>query len=97
MNKRAYFQRQLQIVYDYLYTHVATASMVSDATGIPQENVCRYKRYLEKRGLLRQVERKICKKTGYRAWYLTTSPKRKPPSTIPSQLKLFKHGTEISI
>ena len=38
---------QLQTIFQYLQEHDATASMVSDATGVPQKNICRYKRDLE--------------------------------------------------
>lgn len=48
--------------------------MVSKATGVYQKNICRYKRDLEKPGLLWQVKQGRCKVTGYMAWYLTTNP-----------------------
>jgi hypothetical protein len=67
-------QSQLETVFRYLRTHIATASMVSDATGVPQKSICRYKRNLEKAGLLWETERKRCKKTGRKACYLTTDP-----------------------
>ncbi len=60
--------------YTYLRKYTATASMAAKATGIKQKNLCRYKRQLEKEGLLWQVEEKICQETGFRAWYLTTDP-----------------------
>jgi len=41
---------QLQTIFRYLQEHEATASMVSDATGIYQKNICRYKRDLKKLG-----------------------------------------------
>lgn len=65
---------QLMIVYEYLRENVATASMIADATGIPQKCICRYKRYLEKQGMLWEVEKRYCKLTGFHAWYLTTNP-----------------------
>lgn len=65
---------QLKTIFHYLKSHTATASMVSEATGIPQKSICRYKRDLEKRGLLYEVEKKLCKLTGFRAWYLSTNP-----------------------
>ena len=39
---------QLQTIFQYLFENIATASMVSNATGIYQKNICRYKRDLEK-------------------------------------------------
>lgn len=43
---------QLQTIFQYLENQNATASMVSDTTGIYQKNICRYKRDLEKAGRL---------------------------------------------
>jgi len=65
---------QLQTIFEYLKEHVATASMVAEATGIYQKNICRYKRDLEKAGRLWEIEKRTCQKTGFRAWYLTTNP-----------------------
>ncbi len=41
-------RNQLETIFNYLRNHVATNTMVSEATGIPQKNICRYKRDLEK-------------------------------------------------
>lgn len=84
--KNKQFRNQLQTIFEYLQKNIATASMVSDATGVPQKNLCRYKRDLEKAGRLWEIEKKLCKKTGFRAWYLTTDPTKAP---ISSQLNLF--------
>lgn len=65
---------QLQNIFHYLLNHTATASMVSQATGIPQKNITRYKKDLEKKGLIREVERQNCEITGFKAWYLTAKP-----------------------
>lgn len=77
---------QKQIVYIYLQTNTATASMVELATGIPQKSICRYKRKLELQGLLCEVSKKLCLRTGFRACYLTTNPELFPKS---NQLQLF--------
>jgi hypothetical protein len=77
---------QKQTIFLYLKTHIATASMVSNATGIPQKNICRYKKDLEKRGLLSEIEKKACKITGFKAWYLTTNEEYFQAS---NQLALF--------
>jgi hypothetical protein len=71
---------QLQTIFQYLQKHTATASMVTDATGVPQKCICRYKRDLEKSGRLWEIEKKLCQKTGFRAWYLTTNPEKAPIS-----------------
>ena len=60
--------------------------MASKATGIPQKNICRYKRDLELAGKLWETEKKHCKATGFKAWYLTTNPDQSPTKT---QLDLF--------
>lgn len=77
---------QLQTIFHFLKYRIATASMVSNATGIPQKNICRYKRDLEKVGRLWETERKLCKHTGFKAWYLTTNPDNSP---FDNQLRLF--------
>ena len=79
---------QLQTIFQYLSENIATASMVADATGIYQKNICRYKRDLEKAGQLWEIEKKVCKKTGFKAWYLTTNPKKAPKNSS-TQLNLF--------
>lgn len=79
---------QLQTIFQYLHEHIATASMVADATGIYQKNICRYKRDLEKAGRLWEIEKTICKKTGFKAWYLTTNPDEAPKFLF-IQLNLF--------
>ena len=77
---------QLQTILQYLNNHTATASMVSNLKGIPQKNITRYKRDLEKVGRLWEVEKRICEHTGFRAWYLTTNPNNIP---FDNQLKMF--------
>lgn len=72
------YATQLKTIFHYLQNHTATASMVAKATGIPQKSICRYKRNLEKEGLLYEVEKKLCKATNFRAWYLTTNPELFP-------------------
>jgi len=79
-------QNQKKTIFEYLKLHTATASMVAEATGVPQKSICRYKRDLEKQGLLYEVEKKLCCLTGFRAWYLTTNPELFPKS---NQLTMF--------
>jgi hypothetical protein len=78
---------QLKEFYHYLQNNIATASMVSKATGIPQKNLCRYKRDLELANRLWEIEKTVCKHTGFKAWYLTTDPAKAPRSN--QQLNLF--------
>ena len=74
LSKDKCFQAQKKVVFEFLKVHTATASMITEATGIPQKNICRFKRDLEKVGLLAETERKLCKVTSFKAWYLTTNP-----------------------
>jgi|GEM_PF-441583 len=69
-------QNQLKTMFQYLQENTATASMVAEATGIPQKNICRYKRKLQLAGKLWGIERKSCCLTGFNAWYLTTDPNK---------------------
>lgn len=78
---------QLQTIFQYLQDHTATASMVTDATGVPQKCITRYKRDLEKAGRLWETVKAACKKTGCKAWYLTTDATKAPISA--AQLNLF--------
>ena len=82
-------QNQKTIFYKYLLDKVETASMVADATGVPQKNGTRYKRQLEKAGLIAQVYRKRCKRTGRTAWYITAD-KTQFPKDYPQQFNLFE-------
>lgn len=79
---------QLQTIFQYLFENIATASMVAETTGVYQKNICRYKRDLEKTGRLWEIEKKHCKKTGFKAWYLTTNPDKAPKQLL-TQLNLF--------
>lgn len=84
--KNKHFENQLKTIFQYLENHIATSSMVELATGVPQKNICRYKRDLEKAGRLWEIEKKKCKRTGFRAWYITTNPEYSPKV---KQLSLF--------
>ena len=80
------FQNQKITIFYYLKENTATASMITEATGVLQKSICRYKRDLEKEGLLYELVKKHCKITGFRAWYLTTNTELFPKS---NQLKMF--------
>jgi hypothetical protein len=84
---------QVQTIFQYLHKNIATASMVSFYTGIPQKNICRYKRDMEKAGLLWEVRKAYCNLTGFKAWYLTTNKDKAPSKTEAQaqyqQLSLF--------
>lgn len=80
------FQTQKKTIFQYLQNHIATASMVTDATGIPQKCITRYKRDFEKLGILAEVKKAYCKKTNHLAWYLTTNKKEYPTS---NQIEMF--------
>jgi hypothetical protein len=80
---------QLKTIFQFLFENIATASMVSEATGISQKNICRYKRDLEKENRLWEIEKKVCEKTGFLAWHLTTNP-AKVTKYLSTQLNLFE-------
>lgn len=71
--KYKHYNTQLKTIFSYLQENIATASMVSVATGIPQKCITRYKRDLEKRNLIFELEKTTCKHTGFKAWYLSTN------------------------
>ncbi len=80
------FKTELKTIFEYLKEKVCTASMLSEATGVKQKNICRYKRDLEQQGLLKELYKTYCKVTGFKAWYITTNPELFPKS---NQIKLF--------
>lgn len=77
--------------YQYLQTRIETASMIAEATGIPQKNICRYKRDFEKRGQLAEVRKGKCLVTGCKANFITTNRDYFPKCT---QTYLFEGGTQ---
>ena len=72
--KDAGFTTERQRFYNYLRNRICTCSEAALALGISQKNLCRYKRYLERQGLLWEVFRSGCPITGYPAWFITTNP-----------------------
>lgn len=78
---------QMQTIFSYLEINVCTATMLSNATGVPQKCITRYKRDLEKVGKLAEVKKGYCKVTGRLAWYITTDKEKFPVK--PTQLPLF--------
>ena len=77
---------QIKTIFHYWQNHIATNTMVSEATGVPQKNICRYKRDLEQLGLLAEVKKGYCEITNHLAWYITTNKKHFPQSY---QLRMF--------
>lgn len=88
-SKDTQFKNELTTIFQYLQENVCTASMLSEATGIKQKNICRYKRDLEAQGHLKELYRNYCKTTGFKAWYITAD-KTKFPSGL-TQYNLFNH------
>ena len=79
-DKSNHHKTQLKTIFNYLQNHTATASMVTDATGVKQKCITRYKRDLESLGLLAEVKHERCKTTNHLAWYLTTNKNLFPQS-----------------
>lgn len=84
------FKAQEKRYFEYLKTHTATNSIVSKTLNIPQKNLTRYKRYFEKKGLLKEVAKRKCRLTGFPAWYLTTNIVH----IVPSVLKEIRNAKE---
>lgn len=72
--------------YNYLKKRIVSCTMASKALRIEQKCLTRYKRQLEKKGLLWQVFKHQCKHTNRRVWYITTNLELIPKS---QQTKLF--------
>lgn len=72
--EKKYFKDQLQIFNEYLKKNTVTCSMASKILNIPQKNLTRYKRTLQKAGKLKVCFLAECKITNYKAEYLTTNP-----------------------
>jgi hypothetical protein len=70
-SKDNYHEVQTRKFKKYLIENTATCTMVSNATGIPQKNLTRYKRHLEDEGKLIELFQARCKDTGFPASYLT--------------------------
>lgn len=87
-NEDLYFITQLQTIFEYLQEHIATASMVAAATGVPQKCITSYNRDLEKGGILLETEKKTCENTRFKTWYLTTNPDFDPKCLL-TQLDLL--------
>lgn len=73
---------QLKTIFNFLQDNTSTASMVSKACNIPQKNICRYKKDLEKKGLLKEVAKRKCRLTGFPAWCLSTNIVHIVPSVL---------------
>lgn len=71
--KFSFIPGQVKTIFEYWHNHIATAAMVSKATGVPHKNICRYKRDMEKAGRLFEIRKAICQHTGFPAWYCTTN------------------------
>lgn len=74
-NKNSKRITDVQIYWSYLQDAVCTNTMASKELGMPQKNLCRFKRILEKSNLLFVVYKGKCKITGRQnVQYLTTNP-----------------------
>jgi hypothetical protein len=86
-HKDKIFISQKKTIFLYLEKNVATASMVSFATGIAHKNITRYKADLQKVGKLWEVKKEVCNHTGYKAWFITCNPEFAPNHS--KQITLF--------
>lgn len=65
---------QKEKVYNYLLENTATMSMVDEATGVKQKNICRIYNSLLKEGRVYVAKVDKCEVTGKKAMYLSTNP-----------------------
>jgi Mn-dependent DtxR family transcriptional regulator len=77
---------EILMVYEYLQNNTATATMVAVDLNIYRPSLCRYKRRLERQGLLAETRKDYCAITRRKASYLTTNSSLMP---FNNQLKLF--------
>jgi len=73
---------QFKEFFEYLQTHVATATECAVALNIYRPNACRYKRWLEASGRLWEIKKAPCKITGFKAAYLSANPALAPKHSI---------------
>jgi len=83
---------QYKEFFEYLQTHIATATMAATALNIYRPNVCYYKRWLESSGKLWELYKGKCKVTGYTAAFITCNPDLAPKR--PKQTNLFDNVQE---
>lgn len=81
-----YFKYGRKQLLAYLKNNTANASMIEEATGIKQKNLCRYKRELEKIGLLWERYKDPCQITGFYSAYHKIDPCLNP---LDAKIKLF--------
>ena len=86
-SKGTYFIAQQKAFYNYLQGDPVTVAMAAYVLKIPEKNLTRYKRELEKANKLWRVFQGSCKFTGNRAWFITTDPLKAAKTS--KQLKLF--------
>lgn len=73
-SKSTYFNAEKQRFLSFLERNTATTTMASRLTGIPQKNLCRYKKMLFDDGLIVELFKTKCRITGRVAAYLTANP-----------------------
>ncbi len=71
MNKDNDFEGQKRVFRKYLETRTTTAAQAALDLGIWRANTCRFKRQLEKEGLLVEVSKAKCPVTGFQAAFLS--------------------------
>ncbi len=80
------YYTQLKTVSNYWESNIASRYMVSIATGIPIQNICRYVDMLKAVNSIAIIRKDYCKITGELVEYLTTNKELFPHNP---QLKLF--------
>ena len=89
LNPDKFKDKELKAVHLFLQTNIATATEVAVALCIHRPNLCRYKRFWEKRGELAEIKKGRCPVTKHLAAFLTTNKALFPDTP---QLSLFDAG-----
>lgn len=81
-DKSKVWESQQKRVFESLARRPQTRLMVSRATGVPLQNVCRYIGSMRRAGTVHIVRMDVCEVSGMKAEYLSTSLRYKPGQQI---------------
>jgi len=87
-SKDKHFQGQFIRVYQAFKDAPATMLMIANKTGILRANICRYVAEMERSGVIKLVNKKLCNVSKFRAGYYTTDKSLFPKD---NQYKLFSN------
>ena len=85
--KNSKYFNQLTLVQLSFFERPKTMKMVDKETGVMRENICRYKRIMQRSGAIWLINKSICPITRHRAGFYSTNPRY--AENLPQQFKLF--------